>query len=62
MCATRTCTAGKCGASYAAAGAMCGSDGAPRVCDGAGACLQCLTDANCRAGFKCIKNVCLGSG
>jgi hypothetical protein len=30
------------------------------VCDGAGGCFPCLTNANCRMGAKCVNNVCVG--
>jgi hypothetical protein len=41
----------------AAAGTPCGSGGGA-VCDGLGACVQCLTDSGCFAGQMCVHNAC----
>jgi hypothetical protein len=38
-CATRTCTGGFCGVSYAASGTHCGGSSSSRKCDGMGNCI-----------------------
>lgn len=38
-CATRTCTSGACGVSYAPSGTHCGPQGGSKQCDGMGNCM-----------------------
>lgn len=53
-CAVATCEAQQCGVAAASAGTPC----AGGLCDGGGACVQCLGDADC-GGQKCVQGLCV---
>lgn len=53
-CTVDTCTAGVPANDPAAAETMC----ATGVCDGAAACVQCVTAGNCMGDFSCSMNMC----
>ena len=57
-CAFRTCEQAICGVDFAAAGNSCddsggGGSSGGTVCDGEGACVECLEDGDCDAFFTC---------
>lgn len=52
-CATRTCVDGVCGVTFAISGTGCPGG----LCDGNGACVECLTEVEC-GGRACVNNVC----
>lgn len=56
VCTNDVCTAGVPSNPAVAAGTAC-SEGAGITCDGAGACVQCLTGSDCASGV-CTANVC----
>lgn len=53
-CTSSTCVDGVCGSEPAAAGTPC----AAGICDGAGACVECLSDAQCASGL-CVDRQCV---
>lgn len=56
-CRVRSCTTGACGFEDVMAGATCTENGG-RYCDGAGTCVDCLTNAHCQGGV-CQANLCV---
>jgi len=56
-CSTRTCDAGVCGSSLAPAATPCTEGG--QVCDGDGACVQCLDETQCAGADICNNNTCV---
>ncbi|MFT3766074.1 MAG: delta-60 repeat domain-containing protein [Minicystis sp.] len=54
-CTIDACAGGTPSNTPAAAGAVCG---AGQICDGNGACVACITDADCAAG-TCVANACV---
>ena len=58
-CSFRTCEQATCGVSFAAAASACSEDGG-NVCDGDGACVQCLQDEDCEPFHTCntAQNLC----
>jgi hypothetical protein len=56
-CQTRTCEAAVCGLHLEATGEACDEDGGS-VCDGAGACAQCVTAADCPPSTECLTFTC----
>jgi subtilisin-like proprotein convertase family protein len=56
-CAFRSCTASTCGTQLAAPGTSCTENGG-HLCDGTGACLACLADADCGTSTACAQYTC----
>jgi subtilisin-like proprotein convertase family protein len=56
-CAFRSCTASACGTTFAASGTACTEKGG-KLCDGKGACLACLADADCGMSTACAQYTC----
>ncbi|MBW2525460.1 MAG: hypothetical protein JRI23_14840, partial [Deltaproteobacteria bacterium] len=59
-CATRSCEGGVCGFSYAASATACTEDGG-QVCDGQGACVECVDEAQCTGTDVCSGNQCVAA-
>ncbi len=59
-CLVATCVGGVCGEAPSAGGEPC-SDQGGKVCDGAGACVECVLDADCTSG-ACSANACVPAG
>jgi lamin tail-like protein len=51
-CGQRTCEADTCGVAFAPAATPCTEDGG-KVCNGAGTCVECATEAQCAPGQSC---------
>ena len=59
-CQARTCAAGACGVSFAAAGTACNQGGT--LCDGAGTCVACLVASDCPGSdTECQARTCVAS-
>jgi len=57
-CVENVCSGSACATQLAAAGAAC-ADGGGKICDGDGACVQCLTSTDCGGSTSvCTGNVC----
>jgi hypothetical protein len=57
-CTDDTCTAGVPSNPASGAGAPCTVNGG-KVCDGAGTCVACTSQADCDSGLKCVNNACV---
>ncbi len=55
-CQKRTCMAGQCGVNNLPAGTVC-SVGSGKLCDGNGACVECLVGPDCASGV-CVQHQC----
>ena len=62
-CQTDVCDPadGSCGTQNDGINTGCDLDGSAGVCDGAGACVECNTDAQCGGGQSCVNNACEGT-
>jgi len=57
-CTDDRCAAGVPSNPPSGAGAACAASGG-KVCDGAGACVACVVQADCDSGLKCVNNACV---
>ena len=57
-CGSRTCSAGSCGMDLVTAGTACTEAGG-KVCDGQGACVECVTSSHCAPTETCSSQVCV---
>jgi hypothetical protein len=57
-CALRTCVDNMCGVQQTLAGTACVEDGG-KVCNGSGACVECLQKQDCEPSEECDKQLCV---
>ena len=57
-CAWRTCEANACGTENAPVGTDCTEDDGV-VCDGLGACIECVTNDHCPTNYVCNQSICV---